>query len=95
MLFTKIKFLRKFPNLQYSQSRDTVSLYEFIMWMKIGMGPDMKPAELDVPVYKTWPRSYKTFFMLNLGEQEIYPAHKCYNANCWHFNIYKQDKYNI
>ena len=28
------------------------------------------------------------FFMLNSGEHEIYPAHKCQNANnCWHFNI--------
>ena len=24
----------------------------------------------------------------------IYPAHKCLNANnCWHFNIYEQDKF--
>ena len=45
-LFTEIKFLRKFPKLQYSQSSDTVSLYEFIMWMKIGLDPDRKPAEL-------------------------------------------------
>ena len=26
---------------------------------------------------QTWPRHYKTFFMLNLTEHEIYPAHKC------------------
>ena len=27
--------------------------------------------------------------MLNSVEQEIYPAHKCQNANnCWHFNIH-------
>ena len=25
----------------------------------------------------TWPQGYKTFFMLNSAEQEIYPAHKC------------------
>ena len=38
----------------------------------------------------------KNFFMLNLTEHEIYPAHQCYNANnFWHFNIYKHDKYNI
>ena len=24
-----------------------------------------------------WPRGYKTFFMLNSAEHEIYPAHKC------------------
>ena len=42
------------------------------------------------------PRDYKTFFMLNSTEHEIYHAHKCSNANnCWHFNIYKHDKYKI
>ena len=25
----------------------------------------------------TWPRGYKTFFMLNSTEHEIFPAHKC------------------
>ena len=25
----------------------------------------------------TWARGYKTFFMLNSAELEIYPAHKC------------------
>ena len=35
------------------------------------------------------PRGYKTFFILNSAEHEIYPAHKCQNANnCWHLNIY-------
>ena len=24
-----------------------------------------------------WPRDYKTFFILNSAEHEIYPAHKC------------------
>ena len=28
-----------------------------------------------------WPRDYKTFFILNSAEHEIYPAHKCENAN--------------
>ena len=45
----------------------------------------------------------KLHFRLNSPEHEIYPVHKCKNANnCWHFNIYKQehkfykqDKYNI
>ena len=27
------------------------------------------------------PRFLKTFFMLNLSEHEIFPAHKCQNAN--------------
>ena len=26
---------------------------------------------------KTWPRGYKTFFILNSAEHGIYPAHKC------------------
>ena len=26
---------------------------------------------------ETWPRGYKTFFMLNSVEHEIFPAHKC------------------
>ena len=31
----------------------------------------------------------KLFSMLNSAEHEIYPTHKCKNANnCWHFNIY-------
>ena len=35
------------------------------------------------------PKVVKLFFMLNSAEHEIYPAHKCENANnCWHFNIY-------
>ena len=43
-----------------------------------------------------WNQGYKTFFMLNSAEHKIYPAHKCLNANnCWHFNIYEHDKYNI
>ena len=25
----------------------------------------------------TWSRGYKTLFMLNSAEHEIYPAHKC------------------
>ena len=33
-------------------------------------------------------RGYKTFFMLNSAEHEIYPAHKCLNANnSWHFIV--------
>ena len=26
---------------------------------------------------RTWPRGYKTFFMLSSAESKIYPAHKC------------------
>ena len=33
------------------------------------------------------------FFRLNTAEHELYPAHKC--LNCWHLNIYEQDKFNI
>ena len=28
-----------------------------------------------------WARGYKTFFMFNSTEHEIFPAHKCQNAN--------------
>ena len=42
------------------------------------------------------PRGYKTFFMHNSTEHEIFPAHKCQNANiCWHFNIYEREKNSI
>ena len=37
----------------------------------------------------TRPRVYKTFFMLNSAEHEIFPANKYENANSnWHFHIY-------
>ena len=32
--------------------------------------------EVLVPIMY-WPRGYRTFFMLNSAEHEIYPAHKC------------------
>ena len=36
-----------------------------------------------------WPRGYKTFFMLNSAEHEIFSANKYKNANfSWHFHIY-------
>ena len=39
-----------------------------------------------------WPQGYKTFFVLNSNEHEIYPVLKCLNAEfCWHFHIYEQD----
>ena len=42
---------------------------------------------------QTWVRGYKTFIVLNSTEHEIFPAYKCSNANnCWHFNIYEQEK---
>ena len=40
----------------------------------------------------TWPRGFKTVFMLNSTEHEIYPAHKCWNAN--NFTVSEQYKYN-
>ena len=37
----------------------------------------------------TWPRGYKTYFMLNSAEHEIFSANKYENANnSWHFHIY-------
>ena len=33
-------------------------------------------------------------FGLKTKKLVIHPAHKCYNVNnCWHFNIYEQDKF--
>ena len=38
-----------------------------------------------------WPLGYKTFSMLNSTEFDIFPAHKCWNANkCLHVNIYER-----
>ena len=40
---------------------------------------------------KDCPEIIKNFH--NSAEREIFPAHKCLNANnCWHFNIYEQGK---
>ena len=30
-----------------------------------------------IPSEEVWARGYKTFFMLNSTEHEIFPAHKC------------------
>ena len=49
----------------------------------------MMDQRLSIPLsatLDTWPRRYKTFFVLNLSE------HKIYHAHCWHFNIYQHDK---
>ena len=36
-----------------------------------------------------WPQGYKTFFMLNSAEHEVFSANKYVNANnSWHFHIY-------
>ena len=38
---------------------------------------------------ETRPRGYKTFFMLNSAEHELFTATKYENANkSWHFHIY-------
>ena len=37
----------------------------------------------------SWPQGYKTSFMLNSAEHEIFSANKYENANnSWHFHIY-------
>ena len=37
-------------------------------------------------------RRYETFVMLNSAEHEIYPAHKCQNANNYcHFNLSERE----
>ena len=39
--------------------------------------------------HEIWPQGYKTFFMLNSAEHEIFSANKYENANnSWHFHIY-------
>ena len=38
----------------------------------------MRPEDADrLAISLTWPRGYKTFFMLNSAEHEIFAAHKC------------------
>ena len=40
-------------------------------------------------IHASWARGYKTFFMLNSAEHEIFSANKYENANnSWHFHIY-------
>ena len=40
-------------------------------------------------IMKTWPRGYKTFFMFNSAEHEIFIAKKYENAdNSWQFLIF-------
>ena len=44
---------------------------------------------LKFEVFLSWSRGYKTFFMHNLAEHEIFSANKYENANnSWHFHIY-------
>ena len=44
---------------------------------------------LDQQFANIWPRGFKTFFMLNSDEHEIFSASKYENANnSWHFRIY-------
>ena len=49
----------------------------------------MVKVETGWQIEQTWPRGYKTFFMLNSAEHEIFSAYKYENANkSWHFHIY-------
>ena len=45
---------------------------------------------VDADVGRVGPQGYKTFFMLNSAEHEIFSPNKYENANknCWHFHIY-------
>ena len=48
-----------------------------------------KIISLHMQTMKTRPQGYKTFFMLNSAEHEIFSANKYENANnSWHFYIY-------
>ena len=44
---------------------------------------------------QTWSQGYKSFFMLNSAEHEIFSGNKYENANnsSWHFHIYYQRKF--
>ena len=53
--------------------------------------PGCISIHLKVSMTRHW--GYKKNFMLDSAELEIFPAHKCENANnCWHFDIYEQEK---
>ena len=36
-----------------------------------------RKTKYSLAISDTWPRGYKTFFMLNSTEHEIFPAHQC------------------
>ena len=36
-----------------------------------------QPKGFLIHMHLTWPRGYKSFFMLSSAETKIYPAHKC------------------
>ena len=45
--------------------------------------------KISMRIRSVWPRGYKTFFMLNSAEHEIFSTNKYENANnSWHFHIY-------
>ena len=41
------------------------------------LNPQEEQSDLVYSVYSARPRCYKTFFMLNSTEHEIFPPHKC------------------
>ena len=45
--------------------------------LKIGLIVFCCENSIYTSLYNTWPRGYKTFFVHNSTEHEIYPAHKC------------------
>ena len=44
--------------------------------MKAEKNDKAKPEITEAVCGKSWPRGYKTFFILNSVEHEIYPDHK-------------------
>ena len=50
--------------------------------------------EFSADFTKFWPRSYKTFFMLNSVELSFLLINVKMPTvnNCWHFKIYEQEK---
>ena len=64
----------------------------YLVWSKIQLFTAQTDWSSQPRCQVIWARGYKTFFMLNSAEHEIFPAHKCLNANnCWNFNIYEQE----
>ena len=53
----------------------------------------VKYEDLDKVLCLTWPRGYKTFFMLSSTEREIFLLINVKMPNnCWNFNIYEWEK---
>ena len=66
----RTKNLENFPSMQI-----VIKSALLVNFMHIGLANSLDPDQ--AKKRRTWPRGYKTFFMLNSAEHEIYPARKC------------------